>query len=121
MHVKSARVQQLLYRYYVAKARSHVQQQLPHHLRCRTFVVDYGQNMELPVFNSSQSGSSYYYYPLGVYNLGVVDHAHDYVYRVFKDHMYAHVYQDGVTKKGANNVASLITKILAEIGAIRYE
>ena len=121
VHVKSARVQRLLYRYYVSKARSHAEQQLPHHLRSRTFVVDYGQNMELPVFNASQPGSSYYYSPLGVYNLGVVDHAHDYGGGVFKDHMYTHVYREGIAKKGANNVASLIMKTLTAIQAVRED
>ena len=119
IHVKSARVQRLLYRYYVAKAREHAQQKLPHHLRSYTFVVDYGQNMELPVFNDNQPGCTYYYSPLGVYNLGVVNHAHDYGSGEIKEHMYAHVYHEGDGKKGANNVASLIMKTLLKIGILR--
>ena len=42
------------------------------------FAVDYGQNMELPMYNSQQPGVMYYYSPLSIYNLGMVDHVHDY-------------------------------------------
>ena len=104
---------------FVAKARAHAQQRLPHHLRSYTFVVDYGQNMELPVFNHNQPGCTYYYPPLGIFNLGVVNHAHDYGNGEFKEHMYAHVYHEGDGKKGANNVASLIFKTLQKIGILR--
>ncbi len=47
-----------------------------HSERTYTFVVDYGQNMELPVFNSQQAGATYYFSPMKVNNLGMVDHAH---------------------------------------------
>ena len=75
--------------------------------------------MELPVFNDNQPGCTYYYSPLGVYNLGVVNHAHDYGSGEIKEHMYAHVYHEGDGKKGANNVASLIMKTLLKIGILR--
>ena len=61
---------------------------------------------------SSQGKLTYYYSPLSIYNLGVVDHAHDYGNGEVKERMYAHVYHEGVGKKGANNVASLIVKTL---------
>ena len=32
-----------------------------------TFVVDYGENMELPSYNAEQPGCTYYYSPLSVY------------------------------------------------------
>ena len=77
-----------------------------------TFVVDYGQNMELPVFNNEQPGITYYYSLLTVNNLGMINHAHEYENREVKEHMYAHIYHEGVGKKGANNVVSLIVKTL---------
>ena len=83
-----------------------------HPERTYTFVVDYGQNMEIPVFNDKQPGPTYYYSPVGVYNLGVVNHAHVYNDGTIGKHMYAHVYNETVGKKGANNVASLIVKML---------
>ena len=74
--------------------------------------------MELPVFNDNQPGCTYYYSPLGVYNLGVVNHD-DYGDGEFKEHMYAHVYHESDGKKGANNVASLIMKTFLKIGILR--
>ncbi len=47
-------------------------------VRRYTFVVDYGQNMELPVYNKEQPGCTYYFSPMSIYNLGMVDHAHVY-------------------------------------------
>ena len=51
-HIKMARVQRQLYQDKVDKARRTVGK--IHSERTYTFVVDYGQNMELPVFNSEQ-------------------------------------------------------------------
>ena len=45
-------------------------------LRTCTFVVDYGQNMELPKFGQEQPGVTYYYSPMTVNNFGMVNHAH---------------------------------------------
>jgi hypothetical protein len=87
----------------------------PHNERTYTFVVDYGQNMELPVFNSEQPGCTYYYSPMTVNNLGMVDHAHKYPDGTVGEHMHCHVYTDAVGKKGANNVASLIMKTLRHL------
>ena len=75
-----------------------------------TFVVDYGQNMELPVYNKEQPGVTYYFSPLSIYNLGMVNHAHENANGEVKEHMYVHVYHEGIGKKSANNVASLIVK-----------
>ena len=83
-----------------------------HSEKTYTFVVDYGQNMEIPVYKEQQPGCTYYFSPLSMYNLGVVNHGHIYNNGKIGEHMYAHVYQEGVGKKGANNVASLIVKTL---------
>jgi len=45
---------------------------------------------------------------LTVFNLGVVNHAHTYNDGCVSEHMHAHLYHEGLGKKGANNVASLI-------------
>ena len=47
-----------------------------HSERRYTFVVDYGQDMELPVYNKEQPDIMYYYSALGMYSLGMVNHAH---------------------------------------------
>ncbi len=85
------------------------------------FVVDYGQNMELPVYNQEQPGVTYYYNSLSVYNLGVVNHAHEYPTDEGKEHMYVHIYHEGVGKKGANNVASLIMKMQRRLNLLRKD
>ncbi len=80
-----------------------------------TFVVDYGQNMELPSYNAEQPGCTYYYSPLSIYNLGVVNHTHVYEDERVSKHMHAHVYHEGIGKKGANNVLSLVIKTLRQL------
>ena len=92
-----------------------------HSERVYTFVVDYGQNMELPVYNDEQPGCTYYYSPLSVYNLGVVNHAHVYDNGKIGKHMYAHIYNEGEGKKGANNVASLIVKTLRQLNLLQED
>jgi hypothetical protein len=87
--------------------------------RVYTFVVDYGQNMELPVYNKEQPGCTYYFSPLSVFNLGVVNHAHVYEDGRVSEHLHCHVYHKGVGKKGPNNVASLIIKMLQQLNILR--
>jgi hypothetical protein len=83
-----------------------------------TFVVDYGQNMELPSYNSEQPSCTYYFSPLTVFNFGVVNQAHAYNDGRVAEHMHAHLYHEGVGKKGANNVASLIIKTLRQLNIL---
>ena len=120
-HIKCARAQRALYQRVVRKARDDAIQNKPHKLKSYAFVVDYRQNMSLPSFNSEQPGTVYYYSPLNIYNLGVVDHAHIYDGKAGdpKEHMYAHVYHVGVAKKGMNNVCSLIMKTLSQMNLLR--
>ncbi len=54
-----------------------------------------------------------------MYTLGVVDHAHVYDDGRISEHMHCHVYHEGVGKKGANNVASLILKTLRRLNLLR--
>ncbi len=112
-HVKSACCQQSLYKCLVDKARSDAKAKVPHSKRTYTFVVDYGQNMEMPCFGGNQPGDSYYFTPLCVYNLGIVNCAHVHAGETdAKDHMHCHVYWECIVSKGENNVASLILKYL---------
>lgn len=118
VHIKMARAQRSLYQAKIQEAKSAAEADVRHEDRTYTFVVDYGQNMELPIFNSQQPGCTYYYSPLSVYNLGMVNHAHVYENGEIKEHMYAHVYHEGVGKKGANNVSSLIVKTLKKLNLL---
>ena len=105
-HIKMARAQRKLYQEKVAKAKRTATN--PHASRTYTFVVDYGQNMELPKFGEQQPGVTYYYSPMTVNNLGMVNHAHVYESGRVSEHMHCHVYTEAEGKKGANNVASLM-------------
>ena len=61
---RSARAQRDLYRKKTTKAQQDALSNVPHVDREYTFVADYGQNMEMPAFNKSQPGETYYYSPL---------------------------------------------------------
>ena len=77
--------------------------------------------MELPSYNSEQPGCTYYFSPLTVFNLGVVNHAHAYNDGHVSEHMHAHLNHEGVGKKGTNNVASLIVKTLRQLNIFRED
>ena len=57
-----------------------------------TLVVDFGQNMELPFYGEMQPGDTYYYTPLSISNLGIVDTA--------TNTLHVHIYHEGEGKKG---------------------
>jgi hypothetical protein len=107
----------------VARAVQDATAKKDHSEKVYTFVVDYGQNMELPSYsyNSEQPGCTYYFSPLTVFNLGVVNHAHAYNDGHVSEHMHAHLYHKGVGKKGVNNVASLIEKKLRQLNFLRED
>ncbi len=115
-----AQCQQVLYCKVADKAINVVKLKKPHNECTSMLVVDYGQNMKIPFFNQEQPGTTYYYSPLNIYNLGVVDHAHvaSSDYNNPKEHMHTHVYHEGVARKGANNVCSLILKTMKMNGMI---
>jgi hypothetical protein len=116
-HIQMARAQRTLYCQKVDEARMSVDK--PHSEGTYTFVVDYGQNIELPIFNKEQPGCPYYYSPMTVNNLGMVDHAHKYPNGQVGEHMHCHVYTDDIGKKATNNVASLIMKTLRGLNLLK--
>jgi hypothetical protein len=75
---------------------------LPHSQRHYCFIADFSMNMELPFFGASQPGDTYYFSPLKINVFGIVDCS------IFGGKLSAHVYNEGVGKKGGNNVASLL-------------
>jgi hypothetical protein len=70
--------------------------------------------MELSMYNKEQPGCTYYFSPMSIYNLGVVNH-HVYNDGWVSEHLHCHVYTKGIGKKDANNVASLIMKTLQKL------
>ena len=65
-----------------------------------TLVMDYCQNLDLPHLGGEQPGDTYYFSPVWLYCLGIVD--------VFEDQLYAYIYEESAAKKGANNVALIL-------------
>jgi hypothetical protein len=61
-----ARTQRALYQTKVADAVADATAKKEHLVRRYTFVVDYGQKMELPVYNKEQPGCTYYFSPMSV-------------------------------------------------------
>ena len=118
-HIEMARAQRRLYQEKAAEAKRTATK--PHASRTYTFVVDDGQNMELPKFGQEQPGVTYYYSPMTVNNLGMVNHAHVYKTGRVSEHMHCHVYTEAEGKKGVNNVASLIIKTLQVINVLRED
>eukprot|EP00956_Cyclotella_meneghiniana_P025094 scaffold51552_cov38-Cyclotella_meneghiniana.AAC.1 len=116
LHVRRADVQREAYNQRIAEA---VASKLANPLNLLlylmvTLVVDCGQNMELPCFNDEQPGCTYYWSPLTVNNVGVVDHGYRRNDGSVGAHMHCHVYHEGIGKKGANNIASVIMRTLKE-------
>ena len=75
--------------------------------RIHTLVCDYAQNGELPSFGSEQPGDVYYYSPLSIFIFGIVNTDQK------DDMLTTYCYDEGVGKKGGNNVASLLVKHLS--------
>lgn len=48
----------------------------------------------------------------------MVDQAHVFLDGEVRDHMHAHVYNEGIGKKGANKVCSFILKTLKNLGIL---
>ena len=65
-----ASAQRALYQAKVVQAVQGATAKKDHSEKVYTFIVDYGQNMELPSYNSEQPGTTYYFSPLTVFNLG---------------------------------------------------
>jgi hypothetical protein len=117
-HIKMAKAQRALYQANVADAVADATARKEHLVRRYTFVVDFGQNMELPVYNKEQPGCTYYFSPMSVCNLRVVNHAHIYNDGWVREHLHCHVYTKDLGKKGAINVALLIMKTLQKLNLI---
>ena len=91
---------------------------MPHSKRHITVSADFGQSMACPCYNCKQPGCTYYYTPLTINNFGVVDHSHVYPDGKMGNHMYCHVYHEGIVRKGATNAASLIVNTLQQMNVL---
>ena len=69
-------------------------------------IVDFCQNVQLPSHKRDQPGETYFFVPLNIFVLGIVD------CNSKKDHLHAYMYTEAEGGKGGNLVASLIMKYL---------
>ena len=107
-HVASARIQKELARSKMQKAQiDWVSNRL-----CSvnkgsiTLVMDYCMNLTLPHLGEEQPGDSYFYSPMFLYVLGIVDTG--------THKLTSYVYQESEGKKGGNNTSSLLIHYLKE-------
>jgi hypothetical protein len=63
-----AQAQRKLYEAKIEEATEHTRLNKEHSQQTYSFVVDYGQNMELPVYNANQPGCMYYFSPVSLCN-----------------------------------------------------
>ena len=73
---------------------------LPYNEKVVTLVMDYCQNLELPHVGGEQVGDTYYYSPIALYCLGIVNAA--------INQLYAYVYSEADGRKGGNNSSSIL-------------
>ena len=109
-HINEAASMRALVRKLVAEAKKCTQDQVHQREMCITLIVDYCQNLSMPSFNKDQPGETYFFVPMNVYCLGIVDCNSP------KDHLYAYMYTEKEGGKGGNNVASIIMKHLEQQG-----
>lgn len=69
-----------------------------------TLVVDFCQNLDLPHVGQEQPGDTYYYSPIWIYCLGIVNSK--------TNQLYAYTYPESAAKKGANNTTSCLLHFL---------
>ena len=75
-------------------------------------IVDFCQNVQLPSHKKDQPGKTYFFVPLNIFVLGVVDCNSE------KDHLHAYMYTEAEGGKGGNTVVSIIMKYLFEQGLL---
>ena len=75
-------------------------------------IVDFCQNVQLPSHKKDQPGETYFFVPLNIFVLGIVD------CNSKKDHLHAYMYTEAEGGKGGNLVASLIMKYLFDQGLL---
>ncbi len=75
---------------------------LPNNERCVCYVGDYAQNGYIPSLCGEQPGDTYYFSPMNAYTFGLVDASTE------PKKLWAYMFLEGESKKGANSVVSFI-------------
>ena len=75
-------------------------------------IVDFCQNVQLPSHKKDQPGETYFFVPLKIFVLGIVN------CNIEKSYLHAYMYTEAEGGKGCNLVASLIMKYLFDRGLL---
>ena len=73
-------------------------------------IVDFCNNIQIPSFLKDQPGAVYFFVPLNVYCLGIID------CNSIKDYFYAYMYLEAEGGRSGNEVVTLIMKYLSDKG-----
>jgi len=111
-HIRKAISMRKLVKALVEEAKKCTADQVDARDLCITLIVDYCQNMDMPSFRRDQPGVTFFYVPMNIFCLGIVD------CNPPKDILHAYMYDEGQGDKGGNNVASLIMKFLKDNGLL---
>jgi hypothetical protein len=123
LHDEMARAQYVLYAHLISKARCDALDKVEHNKRTYTFLVDYGQNMEIYQYSTKSNRG-----PVIITVLSAFITLVCWIRPISKATgrqriylMYCHVYHEGVGSKGGNNVCSLIHKTLEMKNLLRLD
>jgi hypothetical protein len=111
-HIAEARSMRELLDFLHAQAQKCTEDGVNDEEMCIVLIIDFCQNMEMPSFNGTQPGETYYYSPMTVPTLGIVDG------NTKENILYAYIYSEAEGNKGGNVVASLIMKYLRDRGLL---
>ena len=108
LHIEEAQSLRQEARKAVAQAKEDTQNNVPVNEIHIVVIVDFYQNVQLPSHKKDQPRETYFFVPLNIYVLGVVD------CNGGKSHLHVYMYTEAEGDKDANTVASLIMIYLFE-------
>ena len=112
LHINEARSMRKEARIGVGQAKDDTHNKVPVQQMHIVAIVDFCQNVQLPSHKKDQPGETYFFVPLNIFVLGIVD------WNSEKDHLHAYMYTEAEGGKGGNLVASLIMKYFLDQGLL---
>ena len=96
----------------VAQAKEDTRNKVPIEHMNVVAIVDFYQKAQLPSHKKDQPDETYFFVPLNIYVLGIVNCNSE------KEHLHVYIYNEAEGEKGGNTVALLIIKYLFEQGLL---
>jgi len=114
LHVQQAKAQRELVNELLSLSKEQATTGVPHTAWTYTMCCDFAQNMDVPSYKGQQPGETYYYSPLNVYVFGCAEEFSD----PGKSSLTAFAYPEYNGKKGGDNVASMVIRMLSLKGLL---